>query len=129
MSALRPPSIIHQKCTDNQAESARQKLAEYEAAKAAQARAEENDRRATARAAFKPLADIGPDLKATGEQLQAVLDGGIGAERGLADLARNVCVTIEGLRARLERRVADTEPVPEPEPGPAQPTPPSDAGG
>lgn len=101
--------------TDTQAEAARKKLAEYEAAKAAAARTAENEKRAAAREAIKPLADLQSELAAAGDRVRAALDAVPSSERGLADLARNVCVTIDGLAARLERRIADTEPVPEPE--------------
>lgn len=111
--------------TDAQAEAARIKLAEYEAAKAAEARQAEDERRAVARAAFAPLMDALPDLTAAAEKVRAAIDAGLGEERGLADLARNVLVTIDGLAHRLERRMADTEPTPEPEPV-AVPAPPAE---
>lgn len=104
--------------TDSQAEAARIKLAEYEAGKAAEARAAENERRATARAALAPLLDVLPALKAAADKVRGVLEAGLGEERGVADLARNVLVTADGLTARVDRRVADTEPVPEPAPAP-----------
>lgn len=107
--------------TDAQAETARIKLAEYESAKAAEARQAENERRVASRTAFAPLAEVLPELAAAADKVRAVLDAGIGEERGLADLARNVLVTVDGLAARVERRMADTEPTPEPEPAPAEP--------
>ena len=107
--------------TDAQAETARTKLAEYEAAKAVEARQAENERRVAARTAFAPLAEVLAELTAAADKVRAVLDAGLGDERGLADLARNVLVTVDGLAARVERRMADTEPTPEPEPAPAEP--------
>lgn len=108
--------------TDEEARAARASLAAYEAEKAEEARTAENARRAAAREAFKPLAEAMPDLTAAADQVRAAVEDGLAAERGLADLARNVLIVIDSLKARLERRVADTEPVPEAPPPPALPT-------
>lgn len=105
--------------TDAQAEAAREKLAEYEAAKRAEARQAENDKRAAARASLAPLAATIPDLSASAAKVRTALDAGLGEERGLSDLARNVLIVINSLISRLERRTADTEPVPEPPAAPA----------
>ena len=112
--------------TDAQAEAARVKLAEYEEAKAAEARQAESERRSTARTNFAPLTALLPELTAAADKLRAVVDGGLGDERGLLDLARNVLITADGLAGRHDRRVEDTEPAPEPAPGPTPPGSPAE---
>lgn len=109
--------------TDAQAEAARKKLAEYEATKAAEARQAENEKRAACRAVVQPIADAMPALQAATQELRDKVEAGMPGEWDLANLARNVLTTAEGLARRVERRLADTEPVPEPEPVVTEPAP------
>lgn len=107
--------------TDAQAEAARLRLAEYEAAKEAEARAAENDKRAACRAVVQPLADVMAPLRVAADAVRArVAPLASGDEWDLSNLARNVVQTVDGLAARVDRRIADTEPVPAP-PAPIAP--------
>ena len=105
--------------TDSQAGSARIKLAEYEAAKAAEARQAENDRRVAARAALAPAIALRPDVEALIAKAEAIVDDGLPGERGVVDQLRNLIVVASSFIDRADRRLADTEPTPDPEATPA----------
>ena len=97
--------------TDAQAETARIKLAEYESAKAAEARQAENDRRVAARATLAPAVALRPDVEALIAKAEAVVDAGLPGERGVADQLRNLLVVASSFIDRVDRRLADTEPA------------------
>lgn len=100
--------------TDTQAEKARRDLAAFELKKAADARQAENEKRAASRAALDPLGQLLPDLASNRARLDAIVEAGIEGNRDIVDIARNVLTTISGLQDRFDRRISDTEPIPEP---------------
>lgn len=105
--------------TEEQAEQARKDLAAFEAKKAKEARDAENVKRAACRAVVQPIADALPALQDASDEIRALVEAGMPGEWDLANLARNVLSTVDGLASRIERRLADTELVPEPEAAPA----------
>lgn len=113
--------------TDAQAETARIKLAEYETAKAAEARQAENDRRVAARAALAPAIALRPDVAALIAKAEAIVDDGLPGERGVVDQLRNLLVVASSFIDRVDRRLADTEPTPDPEATPIEPPVPAPA--
>lgn len=102
--------------TDAEAEAMREQLAAHEAARAEELRLAENQRRAEARTALQPVADL---LEPRGisdliEELDTVSRSLPLAERSIATQASNAVTVLSALVTLKERRWADTEPVPGP---------------
>lgn len=101
--------------TEEEAAALRAQLAAHEAAQALARAQEENARRAEKREALAPteplVAALATPVAALKENLPALTT----ADWDLASLARNAITCAEALATRLERRLADIQPVPEPE--------------